>query len=89
MDTGRQVLDRAVAQARELNDPVALGWALGTRGMLARTESDYRRSQLLYEAALELLRGTGDAAGLAFVLNGLGQLARTRRREAQSQRRRR
>jgi non-specific serine/threonine protein kinase len=78
MDAGRRLLDRAIELARELNDPVALGWSLGTRAMLARTESDYAHAQTLYEVALELLRSTGDANGLAFVLNGMGQLARIR-----------
>ena len=78
MEAGRLLMDRAVQLARDLNDPIALGWALGTRAMMARTESDYARAQTLYEAALELLRSTAASDGLAFVLNGMGQLARTR-----------
>jgi non-specific serine/threonine protein kinase len=71
-------MDQSVEVCRRLQDPAALGWALGTRGMLARMEADYDRAQVLFDEALPLLRPSGDIDGLAFILNNMGQLARTR-----------
>jgi tetratricopeptide (TPR) repeat protein len=72
LDTAEDELGRAEAMFRRLGDPVGLGLTLTAKGSLASRRGEYMRAIAQHEAALALLRESGNRVGECDGLVALG-----------------
>jgi predicted ATPase/class 3 adenylate cyclase len=72
---GEELVQRAVALLRELDDPESLAWAVLTLAVIAANTGDPDLAVGKYADAIELFKAVGRDRGVAWGLNDLGLLA--------------
>jgi predicted ATPase/DNA-binding CsgD family transcriptional regulator len=84
-ERGDELAAASYARCRDLDDRWGMAFAVGTRGLIARSQGRVEDATPYLLDALELFRQHGDRWGIAHVLLGLGQLALHRgdRRDAE------
>jgi predicted ATPase/class 3 adenylate cyclase len=70
-----ELVQRAVALLRELDDTESLAWAVMTLAVIAANTGDADRAEQRYVEAIELFKAVGADRGVAYGLNDLGLLA--------------
>ncbi len=77
LEAAQALLTEALPQVRLQNRPGELGFALNALGLNAYMRGEYAEARLPYEEALRHFRQLTEPAGIATVLNNLGNLAAT------------
>lgn len=75
---GYRWLEAVLSHGDALTSPMRASATLGA-AVLAERQGSYQRAAELFEQARQLAREQGDKRGLAFILNGLGNLAMNQR----------
>jgi predicted ATPase/DNA-binding CsgD family transcriptional regulator len=83
-ERGDELASASYALYCQLNDRWGLAFALGTRGLIARTEGRTEDATRYLLESLQLFREEGDRWGIAHVMLGLGQLALHRGDDAEA-----
>ncbi len=73
-DTALSLAQESLTLAQEDDDRIGVGWALAELGMVAAETGG--NQQALFQESLEIFRAVGDTAGIAEVLNMLGEVKR-------------
>jgi tetratricopeptide (TPR) repeat protein len=72
---GDELAEQSYERCGELNDRWGMAFALGTRGLIARSEGRSDVATRYLRDSLNLFRAAGDRWGIAHVMLGLGQVA--------------